>query len=252
MGALHDGHATLVRTAVTTRLPVVVTVFVNPTQFNDPADFARYPRTFEADVALCERAGAECVYAPDIEDVYPSGIRPRMGDLPPVATQPGLEDRQRAGHFAGVYQVVKRLFEMTRPVIAFFGEKDWQQLQVVRALAAAEFSRLRIEGVPTVRDPDGLAMSSRNRFLSIGDRARAINISRALREALAATHPEKAEELMTRVLAGAGLEIEYAVVRHRDTLLQPLDLSECRALIAVRCGSVRLIDNGVWRPRGST
>jgi pantoate--beta-alanine ligase len=256
MGALHAGHASLVALGAKLarderlRAGCVVTIFVNPTQFNDPADLERYPRTLDADLVLCRRAGAACVYAPGVADVYPDG--PAAAAVPAVGREPGLEDAHRPGHFAGVVQVVRRLFEMTRPVAAVFGEKDWQQLQVIRAMAAADGGTVRIIPGETVREPDGLAMSSRNRFLSPADRARAVAINRALREAAVEPTPEEAESAMGRVLAADGIRADYAVVRDAETLMGPggpgVAVRSWRALIAARVGEVRLLDNGPWAP----
>lgn len=254
MGALHEGHLSLVRQARRHADPVVVTVFVNPTQFNDPADLERYPRTLEQDVELAASAGADVVFAPAVETVYPPDEPVPVPPLPSVATEPGLEDAQRPGHFAGVCQVVARLFDLASPRRAVFGEKDYQQLLVVRAMVEAEAERwpgLEIEGGPTVREPDGLAMSSRNVRLSAQDRRRALGISKSLQAAYAAQHPETAESIMADVLAAHDLEVEYAVVRDAE-YLQPVDGFEepTRALIAARVGEVRLIDNRaltVWR-----
>jgi pantoate--beta-alanine ligase len=248
MGALHAGHATLVRRARRIAdasmkpMPVVVTVFVNPTQFNDPADLTRYPRTPEADLALCRNAGADVVFMPEIDEVYPP-TGARVPALPSVATEPGLEDASRPGHFAGVCQVVLRLFELTRPHAACFGEKDWQQLQVVTAMVDDEGLPIHIEPVPTVREADGLAMSSRNRFLGTEDRVRARAVPRALDAARLASTPREAEAAMRRELDAGGLGIEYAVVRDGATLREPAQDRPRRALIAARCGPVRLIDN---------
>lgn len=245
MGALHAGHASLVAAARATRsgAVVVVTVFVNPTQFNEPADYQRYPKTLAADVALCEAAGAACVFAPGVNVVYPAGAGAGVPGLPKVATEPGLEDAHRPGHFAGVCQVVKRLFEMTRPAAAVFGEKDWQQLQVVRAMTAAMGLGVEIVPSPTVRDADGMAMSSRNRFLSDADRVRGLAVSRALRVCQGAGTPDAAERVMARELAG--VDVEYAVVRAAETLLR--GQGPQRAIVAARVGTVRLIDNAAWR-----
>lgn len=257
MGALHDGHVALVRhaarqrTSSTASQPVVVSVFVNPTQFNDPADLARYPRTLEADARACREAGADVIFAPSTEEVYPAASPPRVPPLPAVATEPKLEDAFRPGHFAGVCQVVARLFELVQPVSAIFGEKDWQQLQVIRAMVAAGpagFARPEIIGLPTVREPDGLAMSSRNVFLSPEERRRAVAVSAALRRAgdSSEREPREAESHMRHTLEAAGLEIQYAVVRDAERLTEPKAGQPKRALIAVRLGSVRLIDNAEW------
>ncbi len=247
MGALHDGHASLIRHAATTGMPCIVSIFVNPTQFNDPADFNRYPKTLEADLALCQNAGAAAVWVPAVDDIYPRGTS-NVGTppLPPVATLPGLEDSRRPGHFAGVLQVVHRLFELVRPTAAVFGEKDWQQLQLITQALGAPVGP-RIIASPTLRECDGLAMSSRNRFLGVRDRGCATAISRALRACEGATIPEVAERIMRDALAQAGVIPEYAVVRDASTLLAPRTGEPSRALIAARVGTVRLIDNMPWR-----
>lgn len=260
MGALHEGHFALVREAVRVRkalglsTPIVVSIFVNPTQFNDPADLARYPRTLETDAAGCAAAGADIIFAPDPQVIYPPGATIPVPTLPAVATRPGLEDAHRPGHFAGVCQVVRRLFDLVRPAAAIFGEKDWQQLQVLRAMTLHERLPIDVRSYPTVREPDGLAMSSRNVFLSSADRVRALSISRALREATNSSEISCAERAMRSVLTADGLQVEYAVIRHAETLMPlavetPTEMT-ARALIAARCGSVRLIDNAPWPARG--
>jgi len=253
MGALHAGHAALVRLAAGLARErglghVVVTVFVNPTQFNEKADYDRYPRTLEADAEICRDVGATAVFAPSRDEVYPASDPPGVPPLPRVATAPGLEDAFRPGHFAGVCQVVKRLFEMVRPAAAIFGEKDWQQLQVVRAMTRE--LALGVEIIPgqTVREPGGLAMSSRNVFLSAEDRRRAFAISAALCDAAGEPTPEAAERAMRTRLASAGITPEYAVVRDAETLQAPRDGRPARSLIAARVGAVRLIDNAAWDP----
>lgn len=255
MGALHEGHASLVRRASELARglshggmvpPVVVSVFVNPTQFNEKADFERYPRDLDKDAALCGGAGATAVFAPAVEVVYPADGTVGVPELPSVATAPGLEDAFRPGHFAGVCQVVKRLFDLAEPRVAVFGEKDWQQLAVVRAMAVSLFPGLMIDGAPTVREPGGLAMSSRNVFLSAEDRERALAISAALCAACAETTPEAAEAAMKRTLGAARIVPEYAVVREAASLGAAREGAPARALIAARVGKVRLIDNCAW------
>lgn len=249
MGALHAGHAALIRQAAALAGPAgaVATIFVNPTQFNDPADLAAYPRTEQADVALCRDAGAAAVYLPGVEDVYPPDQAVPVGPLPAVATEPGLEDAHRPGHFAGVCQVVRRLFALTRPAAAVFGEKDWQQLAVIRAIVRDEGLGIRIHAGPTVREADGLAMSSRNTRLGPEDRARAAAIPLALREAGFAPSPEQARRVLGAVLDAAGLRAEYAVVRDADTLLPPTAATAAhRMLVAAPVGRARLIDNAPW------
>lgn len=256
MGALHEGHFTLVREAALRRVagpagrtsPVIVSVFVNPTQFNDPKDLERYPRTLNADVAGCERAGADIVFAPSAEEVYPTGQTIPPPRLPAVATEPKLEDAHRPGHFAGVCQVVKRLFEMVRPAEALFGEKDWQQLQVIAAMTREAGLDIGIIPIATVREKSGLAMSSRNVFLVGQDRVRAEVISKALRDGCGQNSPAAAEEMMRQALRAHGIDAEYAVVRDAQTL-RPIDAAFAgpkRALIAARVGPVRLIDNCAW------
>lgn len=252
MGALHAGHAALIRHAASlaraASLPVVVSVFVNPTQFNDPKDLERYPRTLEADLAVCERAGASAVFTPAVEEVYPGGDRSRVRipELPEAATAPKLEDAHRPGHFAGVCQVCLRLFELCHPASAVFGEKDWQQLAVVRAMAAREIPSLAIIGHDTVREADGLAMSSRNTLLMPQERRRAPAMARALVEAGAHADPLEAESAGKRVLLANRLQPEYVAVRDAATLGPVRTGSPARVLIAARCGSVRLIDNAPW------
>lgn len=257
MGALHVGHAALIREAVLLRarerssLPVIVSIFVNPTQFNEESDLARYPRTLESDSRVCGECGADAVYVPDESEVYPPETRIVVPTLPYVATSPRLEDATRPGHFAGVCQVVARLFELVRAHVALFGEKDWQQFKVIEAMVASSPElrlRPRVVGVPTVREADGLAMSSRNVFLTPADRSKALAISRSLHDALSAKSVSTAEQSMSDRLSHAGLHVEYAVVRDAQTLLPFIGNGphNGRALIAARVGSVRLIDNTAW------
>ena len=253
MGALHEGHLALLRRAraLSANRPVVVSIFVNPTQFGPGEDLARYPRTPEADLAACRAAGVDVVFCPGAEVIYPPDAEIPVPVLPGLATRPGLEDAQRPGHFAGVSQVVARLFDLVRPAIAVFGEKDYQQLLVIRAMVGGQTTRwggLRVEGHPTVREADGLAASSRNRCLSREDRQRALGLWGALEAARTqwarAPDPDRAERAMREVLEAARLEIDYAAVRDAETL-EPLATAgrPARALVAARLGTVRLIDN---------
>lgn len=266
MGALHAGHLALIdraKAVADSTCPVVVSIFVNPTQFGPGEDFARYPRTFEADCIAAAGAGADAVFAPEVETMYPPPPHPPVlaPSLPDVATKPGLEDACRPGHLAGVCQVVARLFDLLEPRWAIFGEKDYQQLLTVsamvdgqNALASPRWPGLQILPHPTLREPDGLAMSSRNRYLGEGDRPRALGLCRALEEARAMASPgrpvRRIEEAMRAVLVRHGLEVQYAVVRDAATLLpvDSIDVSSppgrpVRGLIAARLGAVRLIDN---------
>lgn len=249
MGALHAGHASLIGEASSQAkrrgFPggCVVSVFVNPTQFNDKEDLARYPRTLEADAELCKKHGATFLFAPSVEEIYPPGRPSNPPPIPEVACKPQLEDRLRPGHFAGVCQVVLRLFQIVRPRVAFFGEKDWQQFQVVRAMARQNSLAVEVVSSPTVRESDGLAMSSRNRFLSKDERKKSLALIRALRAAGRAPSPAAAESAMQNELAKEGLIADYAVVRDAETLCAPQPGKSMRALLAARVGKVRLLDN---------
>ena len=247
MGALHDGHLALMRRAGELARPVIVSIFVNPTQFAPHEDFTRYPRNLEKDVNLSASAGAEIIFAPEVETIYPRDGSVQVPELPAVATQPGLEDALRPGHFAGVCQVVARLFDLVQPSHAVFGEKDYQQLRVINAMVQQEGSRwpgLVIVPHPTVREADGLAMSSRNVYLKPHERDRALGLSRALKAAAMTTTPKDAEAAMVAMLESHGLVIDYAVVRDADSLMPNQTLQRpARALIAARLASVRLIDN---------
>ena len=244
MGALHEGHAELMREA-RRRLPqgcLIVTDFVNPTQFGAGEDFDRYPRTLEADVEVCERNDVDIVFAPSVDEVYgASGLG--------ITVDPGprgsiLEGASRPGHFAGVLTVVAKLMHITRPDIALFGEKDYQQLVLIRDMVRALDFPVEVIGVPTVREPDGLAMSSRNRYLSADARERAAAIPRALAEgqAAAARGTEGVREAAQGVLDSEGIDIDYVVVAGAD-LGEPPNDGRARILIAVRIDDVRLIDN---------
>jgi pantoate--beta-alanine ligase len=262
MGALHAGHEALIRRAASLASPsrseVVVSVFVNPTQFAPGEDYQRYPRPFEADCRRAAAGGASIVFAPDVGTVYPIGLEKVSGTffmpaLPEVATRPGLEDAHRPAHFAGVCQVVARLFDLVQPRWAVFGEKDYQQLLVIEAMVEAERDRARRWGDleiirhPTVREPDGLAMSSRNAYLKPEERGRALGLIRAIDAAKRVPDTFLGEAAMRDVLEQHELTIDYAAVRDARTLM-PITTPETpgRALIAARVGSVRLIDNMAW------
>jgi pantoate--beta-alanine ligase len=245
MGALHAGHRSLIRKASASGLPVLVSIFVNPKQFAPHEDLDSYPRTLEQDLAAASEEGAAAVFVPRVETIYPDGQSVWSPPLPAVATEPRLEDAYRPHFFGGVCGVVSRLFDLTRPALSFFGEKDWQQLKVVEAMVSDHSERwgeLRIVGVSTVREPDGLALSSRNVHLHDEDRHRALAIQRALRAADGLS--QAADELaMREILLDSDLVVDYAVVRNADTLGQPCDDLPKRALIAATLDGVRLIDN---------
>jgi pantoate--beta-alanine ligase len=243
MGALHEGHRTLVRAARERAGSVVVSVFVNPTQFGPGEDFDRYPRTWDADLAALAEEGADVVLHPGVDEVYPPGA---LG----VTVSPGplgdvLEGAVRPGHFAGVLTVVAKLFGLVRPDVALFGEKDYQQLVLIRAMARELALGTQVVGVPTVREDDGLALSSRNRYLSPGQRATAAALSRALRTG-AAAGPQGAEAVLTaarEVLATTPeLVPDYLELTDPD-LGPPPATGPARLLVAARAGSTRLLDN---------
>lgn len=245
MGALHDGHAELMREARRLLPPegrVIVTDFVNPTQFGAGEDFDRYPRTLEADVEVCERNGVDIVLAPSVAEVYGGS---ELG----ITVDPGprgaiLEGASRPGHFAGVLTVVAKLMHITRPDIALYGEKDYQQLVLIRDMARALDFPLQVVGVPTVRESDGLAMSSRNRYLSEDARARAAAIPRALDagRAVAGSGAAAVVAAAREALDAEGIAIDYVTVT--DTALGESPASGTgRLLIAVVVDGTRLIDN---------
>jgi pantoate--beta-alanine ligase len=225
LGALHEGHLSLVRRAKSENARTWVSIFVNPAQFNDPSDLARYPRTLERDLELLRSANCDLVFLPRAEDIYRDGYRYRVSENS-LSLQ--LEGAARPGHFEGVLTVVLKLLLITRPDRAYFGEKDFQQLELVEGLVHAFFLDARIVRCPTLREPDGLAMSSRNRLLSPADRARAPALYRVLERSMAERLPaaETAD-----ALAREGFDVDY--VADRDG----------RRLAAVRLGGVRLIDN---------
>ena len=250
MGALHKGHEALIHRAQPLPRPLIVSIFVNPTQFGPGDDWQRYPRTLDADLAAAERAGADIVFAPDAEAMYPPDDEVPVPTLPAVATTPGLEDAHRPAHFSGVCQVVARLFDLLRPSAAVFGEKDYQQLLVVTEMVRAEGDRwpgLQIVAHPTVRDEDGLAMSSRNACLPPEARNQALGLYQALESARQTaangTEPRTIERDLYTRLRQHGLDVDYAAVRDARTLLRPTGGQPTRALIAARVSGVRLIDN---------
>lgn len=246
MGALHDGHMALVELAKREADHVFVSIFVNPTQFGPNEDLASYPRRAEQDAALLAEAGVTVLWMPPVEEVYPDGFATtisvaRLGD--------GLCGAARPGHFDGVATVVAKLFNQIRPDIAVFGEKDWQQLAIIRRMARDLDFDLEIIGMPTRRDPDGLALSSRNAYLSADERARAAAFPVALLEAAATIEaggsPKNALERVYEALNDAGFgSVDYVELVDAATL-EPLDTldREGRLLAAARLGTTRLIDN---------
>lgn len=247
MGALHEGHASLVKRAVAENDVVVVSDFVNPTQFNDPNDLIKYPRTLDADCALLEKEGAHIVFAPSVEEVYPEPDT-RKFSYAPLDTV--MEGKYRPGHFNGVCQIVSKLFMMVEPDKAYFGEKDFQQLAIIREMVKQMEFPLQIVGCPIVREKDGLALSSRNARLSEEQRQQALNISKTLFKSLewAAGHSvEETQQFVEKAIAEAeGLELEYFEIVDGVTLQKISaweDAPYVVGCITVYCGEVRLIDN---------
>ena len=250
MGALHAGHGRLVEVAAESCDFVVVSIFVNPTQFGPNEDLDRYPRTPEADHQLCGGAGAKLVFQPSVTEVYPSGALATFVEVSEVSRR--WEGEQRPAHFRGVATVVLKLFQMVGADRAYFGEKDYQQLQVIRRMVLDLNLPVEVVGVPTVREPDGLAMSSRNRYLNHEQRQTAIRLSMALKAARKLVSEgqvvvEPIRQVLHKTLEyGGNLAIDYAEIVNAETLepLEHLDAeTDARAIIAVRLPSARLIDN---------
>lgn len=256
MGFLHEGHAALIRRARELSDCVVVSVFVNPTQFGPQEDLSRYPRALERDSGLCRDLAVEALFVPAPEEIYPPGFQTYVSVE--EVSKP-LCGTSRPGHFRGVATVVAKLFHIVSPDVAVFGEKDFQQLQVIRRMVRDLDMDVQIIGFPTVREPDGLAMSSRNTYLSPEERQRALCLSRALSkaQALVSEGTTDAGTLLAEVtatLGGAGAQIDYAELRDPETL-EPTETVEPTALLALaaRIGATRLIDNRVLvvdPPRG--
>ena len=249
MGALHEGHEALLRAAREEADHVLVTVFVNPLQFGPNEDFDRYPRTLGTDLEICRRAGVDLVFTPSRQEMYPGGE-------PRIRVNPGQlgeehEGQSRPGFFHGVLTVVLKLLQLTRPDLAYFGEKDYQQLTLVRRMVRDFDLPVRIVGVPTVREPDGLALSSRNRYLSAEQRSAARSLSAALRAAVAAAEQgaDAAEVLAVANRTFSALtattpdvELDYLLLADPDLEPGP-EVGAARVLVAALVGQTRLIDN---------
>lgn len=247
MGALHDGHVSLVRLAKRRARRVVVSIFVNPTQFAPSEDFGSYPRTWKADVARLAAEDVDLIWNPDVKTMYPDGFATRILTEGPATA--GLEDRFRPHFFGGVTTVVGKLFTQVRPDFAIFGEKDFQQLRVVTRMAGDLDLGVRVIGSKTVREHDGLAMSSRNVYLSPEERRAAPVLYRAMKESAgrlrAGDDIEAAMAGGTELIVGAGFTLDYFEVRHAETLAPIASLKDgpMRILIAAKLGKTRLIDN---------
>ncbi len=247
MGALHEGHFSLVRRSHDECDLTVATIFVNPSQFGPNEDFSRYPRTIEADLAGLKQAGTDFVFIPKSETMYreqhSTWVEPNEVAIP-------LEGQFRPGHYRGVATIVLKLFNIIPATVAYFGKKDYQQLQVIRHMVEDLNVPIRVEGCETIREADGLAMSSRNRYLTAEERAKATSLSRALKQAQLAfaggeTSIERLESIMKRTLEEAPVtSIDYAKIVHGSTL-EDISIADdaSHALIACRVGTTRLIDN---------
>ncbi len=247
MGALHEGHASLVRRSVAENDVTVVSVFLNPTQFNDPKDLERYPRTLETDCELLEACGADIVFAPGVEEVYPEPDT-RCFSYPP--TDSVMEGAMRPGHFNGVCQIVSKLFSYVEPDRAYFGEKDYQQIAVIRRMVADLGFGLEIVPCPVIRQADGLAMSSRNTLLSDEERQTAANIYRVLNESrtLGLSVQQTHDYVVKEIDAIPMLEVQYFNIVDGDTLADVSSWDEAQSIvgcITVFCGEkpIRLIDH---------
>ena len=253
MGALHEGHASLIRRSVKDNEVTVVSVFLHPTQFNDKNDLERYPRTLEADCQLAEACGADYLFAPSVEEIYPTPDM-RYFEFPPVSTV--MEGARRPGHFNGVCQVVSRLFYIVKPDKAYFGEKDWQQIAVIKQLVKFINSNVQIVECPIVREADGLAMSSRNSLLTDEERAIAPAIYQALKDSVdfsqSHTVKETHDKVVEQINAVKELEVEYFEIVDGDSLQTVDNWEACDGVVGcvtVYCGKtpIRLIDHIRYR-----
>jgi pantoate--beta-alanine ligase len=255
MGYLHEGHLSLLRAARADCDLVVMSLFVNPAQFGPGEDLDRYPRDEERDQQLAEEAGVDIIYAPGVEEVYPQGFSTRVEVEGLTDVLCGDPARRGSGHFHGVTTVVAKLLNTVQPDVAYFGQKDAQQAIVIRRMAADLDFAVRIEVLPTVREPDGLALSSRNAYLDSEERERAAAISRSLQAARDAAASGSLNEGLDRaraVLRDAGIEPEYLEARHTGDLSPAAELNGRPVLIAVaaQVGGARLIDNVLIEPAG--
>ena len=251
LGALHEGHAALLREA---RAhvgdgPVVASIFVNPTQFGDPSDLERYPRTLEADLKVCEREGVDVVFAPEVAEMYPRGLGDDVVSVRPGPLARVLEGRTRKGHYRGVLTVVAKLFGLVRPDVAVFGQKDYQQLVLIRRMVEDLCLGVEVVGAETVREPDGLALSSRNVHLDEVQRQQAVALSRTLYAAVESARYGAGPALdaaRAELREAEGVDLDYLEITTPDLEPLPADVppgTEARILVAARVGTTRLIDN---------
>lgn len=253
MGALHDGHVSLVKRSIAENDVTIVSVFLNPTQFNDKKDLERYPQNLDADCELLEKCGADYVFAPTVEEMYPVPDKRRF-DFPPVTSV--MEGAHRPGHFNGVCQVVSRLFYITKPDAAYFGEKDWQQIAVIKQLVKSLGLKIKIVECELIREESGLAMSSRNALLTAEERDVASNIYRVLKESVSYATSHSVQETHDFVVNSINtypeLTVEYFSIVNNDTLKDVAKWDDCPGIsgcITVFCGRtpIRLIDHIAYK-----
>ena len=253
MGALHDGHVSLVKRSIAENDVTIVSVFLNPTQFNDKKDLERYPQNLDADCELLEKCGADYVFAPTVEEMYPVPDKRRF-DFPPVTSV--MEGAHRPGHFNGVCQVVSRLFYITKPDAAYFGEKDWQQIAVIKQLVKSLGLKIKIVECELIREESGLAMSSRNALLTAEERAVASHIYRVLKESVSYATSHSVQETHDFVVNSINtypeLTVEYFSIVNNDTLEDVAKWDDCPGIsgcITVFCGKtpIRLIDHIAYK-----
>ena len=247
MGALHQGHLSLYKAAKKENDEVISSIFVNPTQFNNPDDFQKYPKTLEKDLELLEKAGVDAVYVPNVEEMYPDGLNSKKYDFDGLENE--MEGKYRPGHFDGVGTIVEELFRQVQPHNAYFGEKDYQQLAIIKKMVEKTKLPVKIHGVPTLREEDGLAMSSRNVRLTETQRKEATIIYETLekvKEWFKVISLEEIKQKVTDIFRNSNFELEYFVIADEETLKEANAIDEnreYRAFIVAYAGDVRLIDN---------
>ena len=247
MGALHQGHLSLYKAAKKENDEVISSIFVNPTQFNNPDDFQKYPKTLEKDIELLEKAGVDAVYVPNVEEMYPDGLNSKKYDFDGLENE--MEGKYRPGHFDGVGTIVEELFRQVQPHNAYFGEKDYQQLAIIKKMIEKTKLPVKIHGVPTLREEDGLAMSSRNVRLTETQRKEATIIYETLtkvKEWFKVISLEEIKQKVTDIFRNSNFELEYFVIADEEMLKEANAIDEnkeYRAFIVAYADTVRLIDN---------
>jgi len=247
MGALHEGHLSLYKAAKKENDEVISSIFVNPTQFNNPDDFQKYPKTLEKDLELLEKAGVDAVYVPNVEEMYPDGLNSKKYNFDGLENE--MEGKYRPGHFDGVGTIVEELFRQVQPHNAYFGEKDYQQLAIIKKMVEKTKLPVKIHGVPTLREEDGLAMSSRNVRLTETQRKEATIIYETLekvKEWFKVISLEEIKQKVTDIFRNSNFELEYFVIADEKTLKETdffYKDKNYRAFIVAYAGDVRLIDN---------